>query len=118
MRRIGDINTRYKAMEEKGHIDLGSLHLCLVRDLPSRQPAQVSPLLVGAFHSEYNGSEVNEQSNDSNIEQGIDHSGESWVHLSCHPVDAEAKVQNGIVKGWVVVVNVSHTSHDDEGKVV
>lgn len=78
----------------------------------------MGPLLVGALHAEHDGTEMDEQPDDNGIEDGIHHCGHRGVDSASNPIHAETKGDDSVVESWVVVVDVSHTRHDDERKVV
>lgn len=78
----------------------------------------MGPLLVRAFHSKHNCLEVNEEADSDQVQNRVHHSGHLGIQTPSDPVNEEAKGENGIVEGRVVMVDVGHASHDDEWQIV
>lgn len=78
----------------------------------------MGPLLVRAFHAENDGPEVDEQADDDGIKNRIHHCRNRGVDPAGNPIDAETKDEDSVVKSRIVVVDIRHTSHDDEGEIV
>jgi hypothetical protein len=90
----------------------------LVRYPPVVEPLQVAILAVWSHHSPTDWHEQNIESNGRSIQQTIDGVLHALDLIAQYPVGNEAKVKNGEVKSWVVVVHISDTSHSDEWQVV
>lgn len=73
---------------------------------------------MAPLHSKANILEHEEKSNDSNVKREIQSPPQRLAQRSSRPVDAEPSGEDGKVQGRVVVVDVGHTGHGDEGCVV
>lgn len=71
-----------------------------------------------ASHSPADGDEVDVETNDDGIKDAVNNALDGVVAVASEPVNKEAKVEDGEVKGRVVVVHVSDTSHDNKRKIV
>ena len=78
----------------------------------------MSPLAVVALHTEADILEYPEESNDTHVKWEIDAHLHDRVELPRRPINTEACAENGKVQGWVVVMDISDSSHGDEGQVV
>lgn len=76
------------------------------------------PLRAGSHHSEADGSEEPEETDDQDIQGAEENPVDVLVELSGCPVNAEAGGENGEIQGGVVVVHIRYTAHGDEGEVV
>ena len=76
------------------------------------------PLLVAALHAEAESAEEPEHADDSNVQHGENAPLHALAEVAGVPVQAEAGAEDGEVERRVVVVDVSDTSHCDEGQVV
>ncbi len=92
--------------------------LHLIRNSPGAEPLQVLKLLVASNHTPRNRHKQDVQSNDHGIENTIDNDLHSLAAVSEHPVGAETVSKDGKVQGWVIVMDIGDSGHDDERKVV
>lgn len=76
------------------------------------------PLFTGTLNAKHNHPEVNKQAGDGQVQKDIDERRDFSVELLGEPVNAESKSQDSIVESWIVVVNVCHSSHDNEWEVM
>lgn len=74
----------------------------------------MAPLRARSLHTERDGPEEHEESDDGNVQSTIQSPSDLLVQLARCEVDAEAGCQNGEVQSGVVVVDVSDTPHGDE----
>lgn len=61
---------------------------------------------------------MDEKPNDDHVQDGVHSSGDFHVQVPSDPVDAKAKCEDCIIKRRVIMMNVGHSCHDDEGKIV
>lgn len=73
---------------------------------------------MAPLHPKANILEHEEKSNDSNVKREIQAPPQRLAQRSSSPVDAEPSSEDGKVERGVVVVDVGHTGHGDEGGVV
>jgi hypothetical protein len=92
--------------------------LYLVRYSPVVEPLQVAVLTVWTDHSPADWHEQDVKANGCGIQDTIDGVLHRLVFISQQPIGKKSKVEDGKVKGWVVVVDIGDTSHGDEWQVV
>ena len=89
-----------------------------IRHSPVLEPPHVAVVPVGSLHTPADRDEVDVEPDDNGVQNTIN----SVLHrLACvaqEPVGQKAEGKDGEVQGWIIVVDISNTSHDDEGKVV
>lgn len=78
----------------------------------------MSPLLIRTLHAKHKTSEVDKKPNGDHVQDGVHSSGDFHVQFPSDPVDAKAERENCIIKRRVVMMNVGHSCHDDEGQIV
>ena len=76
------------------------------------------PLLIRPLHTEADGAEEPEHTNNHRVQHGEDAPLHALVQVPRVPVHTEATAQDGEIERGVVVMNVSHTRHSDEGEVM
>jgi len=86
----------------------------LIGHAPRLEPLEVGPLGMGSLHTEGDGSEHPEQSNDDSVEDSVDAVLHSARETARDPVGAESETEDSKVKSRVVVVDVGDTTHGHE----
>lgn len=76
------------------------------------------PLLVWSMHAEHNILEMVKEPKDGYVENQVEGPLCLLVQSSGSPINAKSKDQDGEIKSRVVVMNVCHSSHDDERQIV
>lgn len=61
---------------------------------------------------------MDEKPNGDHVQDGVHCSGDFHVQSPSNPVDAKAKGEDCIIKRRVVMMNIGHSCHEDEGKIV
>lgn len=119
-KRIFDHKTGWKSRlrEKRENWPGGEVGSLLVGNPPATQPTQMSPLLARTFDTEHDDPKVCEQPNDNGIENDMYRPIDLIVSIPGKPVRTKSKRQDGVIKSRVVMMDVCHACHNNEGDVM